>query len=326
MKKLFLVTTLIFVLLSLNAKNILTIYTYDSMSWIEEELTEIFEKENNCKIKIVKFGDTGKVLSRTKLEKKNPRADLIIGLTPTLTEQAKSENLLEKLGHIENSKNIQDENNLFDKDGYVLPYDFGALAIIYNPENMKSQPQTFIEITKMKKKLIIQDPRTSTTGQDFLLWTIAAFGDNWKEFWHELKPAILTVSPGWSEAFAKFEVGEAPMMVSYATDGAYSFHNYQSTKYKALIPKEGGYIQKEGVGIVKGSKQKKLAELFINFMLSEKFQNEIPLHQWMFPVTDIPLPDAFKYAVKPVKTLQIDIDKISKNMETWLNEWEEIMQ
>ena len=30
------------------------------------------------------------------------------------------------------------EDIIFDKDGFVLPYDFGALAIIFNPENIKA--------------------------------------------------------------------------------------------------------------------------------------------------------------------------------------------
>ncbi|MEA1972490.1 MAG: ABC transporter substrate-binding protein, partial [Candidatus Cloacimonadota bacterium] len=97
-------------------------------------------------------------------------------------------------------------------------------------------------------------------------------------------------------------------------------------KYKAFIPQEGGFIQKEGVGIVKGTKNKKLAESFVNFMLSKEFQEEIPLHQWMFPVMKIQMPDAFKYAVKPEKLLDIDTEKVSKNLEKWLDEWEELMQ
>ncbi|MEA1973886.1 MAG: thiamine ABC transporter substrate-binding protein, partial [Candidatus Cloacimonadota bacterium] len=187
-------------------------YTYDSLGWIEDQLVKDFEEKNDCELKIVKFSNTGKILARAKLEKVNPRGDVIIGLTPTSTEQAKKEDLLEKLGYIENKKNISNKDIIFDKDGFVLPYDFGALAIIINPENMKFQPKSFEDITKMKKKLIMQDPRTSTTGQDFLLWTIAAYGEGWKDFWKKLKPAILTVVPGWSESFAKFETGEAPMM------------------------------------------------------------------------------------------------------------------
>lgn len=326
MKKKISIISILMIFGMLFAKSELTIYAYDSMSWIEDKLIADFEQANNCKIKLVKFSNTGKILARLKLEKVNPRADIIIGLTPTLTGQAKKENLLMKSADITNLKKIKDESYIFDKEGFVIPYDFGALAIIYNPESLKNPPMSFEDLTSVEKNLIIQDPRTSTTGQDFLLWTIAVYGNQWQDFWKRLKPAILTVSPGWSEAFAKFEVGEAPMMVSYATDGAYSFHNYQSTKYKALIPQEGGYTQKEGVAIVNGSKNEKLANSFINFMLSDRFQSAIPLNQWMFPVTNVKLPKAYDYAIQPDKILQIDKSKVDGGIEIWLEQWEKIMQ
>lgn len=306
-------------------KKELTVYVYDSMEWIKEKMIPAFEKENKITVKLVKFTDAGNIVSRLKLEAKNPKADIAIGLTQALTIAAKKDNLLKKYTPI-NAKNIADKKNVFDADFYSTPYDYGSLAFVYNPEKISIIPKSFEDMTKLNKQIIISDPRISSTGQDFLLWTIAVYKDNWKDYWKRLKPAILAITPGWSEAFAKFEAGEAPIMLSYATDGAYSFQYYKSVKYKAFIPAEGGYSQTEGVSIVRGTKNEELAKKFVEFMLTDEFQNEVPLNQWMFPVKKITMPDAFQYAVTAEKTVSLTNKEIGDNMKNWIKEWEKIMQ
>ncbi len=302
----------------------LTVYTYESMGWIQDSLVEQFENQNDCELRVVKLGDAGNVLSRLILEKNNPRADVVLGLDQSLTLKAIEEGLLEKTTP-GNLSNIEKNEYLFDETGHVYPYDYGAIAVIYNPEEIEGELISFNDLTQYEDSLIIQDPRSSSTGQAFLLWTIAVHGDNWKEFWQKLKPAVLTVTSGWTEAFSKFETGEAPMMVSYATDGAYSYHYYGSSRYRAFIPGEGAYLQIEGVGVVKGTDQKELATHFIEFVLSDPFQKAVPLNQWMFPVKDVELPDAFKHAVKPEKIVLLESAEIQENMDRWLDEWERIM-
>jgi thiamine transport system substrate-binding protein len=92
-----------------------------------------------------------------------------------------------------------------------------------------------------------------------------------------------------------------------------------------LIPKEGAYVQIEGVGILNGTKHRELAEKFVEFTLSKDFQREIPLNQWMFPVVDVQMPESFQYALKPDKILSLEAEKITNNLDQWLEEWEGIM-
>ncbi|MDK2945933.1 thiamine ABC transporter substrate-binding protein [Geotoga petraea] len=321
MRRILFLAMLIFSLVSFSA---LTVYTYESMGWIEDSVISEFEDMYSVDVKVVKLGDGGNVLSRIKLEKRNPKADVVIGLDQSLVVEAVKNDLLISYKPLNASK-IENQDIVFNQNYFVTPYDYGAIAIIYDPERLDTTPKTFEDLTKMDKSLIIQDPRSSSTGQAFLLWTIAIYGEDWKEFWKELKPAILTVTTGWTDSFSKFEAGEAPMMVSYATDGAYSYEYYESTKYKALIPEEGGYVQVEGAGIVKGTKNEDLAKRFIEFLLMDEFQKKVPLNQWMFPVTNVELPESYEYALKPEKILTIESEEIANNLNKWLNEWEELM-
>ncbi|KLO21406.1 MULTISPECIES: thiamine ABC transporter substrate-binding protein [unclassified Marinitoga] len=323
MKKVLLILISI-LMLSIVWANTLTVYVYDSLDWIKKEVIQKFENMYGVNVNIVVLGDGGNVLARLKLEKKKPKADVVIGLDQSLSVLAIKENLILPYKPI-NIVKIKNSDLIYDKTYHLIPYDYGAIAIVYDPEKLEIIPKTFEDITKLNKKLIIQDPRTSSTGQAFLLWTIAVYKEHWKDFWKRLKPAILTVTPGWSEAFAKFESGEAPMMVSYATDGAFSYYYYNSTKYKAFIPEEGAYVQIEGAGIVKGTKNLELAKRFIEFLLFDEFQKNIPLNQWMFPVVETKLPEAFNYAIIPEKVVTLNSEELEKNMEKWLEDWEEIM-
>jgi thiamine transport system substrate-binding protein len=324
MKKLGLLFMTVILLGVITFSNGLTIYTYESMSWIEDNLVQKFEKKYNTNIRVIKLGDAGGIVSRLILEKRNPKADLVIGLDQSLAVKALEEDLLVPYKS-KNLSKIKDKNLLFDKNYYLTPFDYGAIAFIYDPEKIDQELKTFEDLKKMNKSIIIQNPSMSSTAQSLLLWTIAIYGENWKEFWKSFKNSILTVTPGWSESFAKFEAGEAPMMLSYATDGAYSYEYYKQVKYKEFIPEEGGYVQIEAAGIVNKTKNRDLAEKFIDFMLEEEFQKEIPLNNWMFPVINTEMPESFKYAKEPNKILSIDSKQISENLDKWLKEWEEIM-
>jgi thiamine transport system substrate-binding protein len=116
------------------------------------------------------------------------------------------------------------------------------------------------------------------------------------------------------------------MMLSYATDGAYAWENYKSLKYKAFIPKEGGFLQIESGCLANGTKHEKLARLFVDSLLDEQFQSQIPLNQWMFPVTAVKLPESFSHAVKPAKTVSLPQKELAENIERYLKEWEEIFR
>lgn len=323
MKKIFVVLVISFLTLVTFSKT-LTIYTYESLNWIEDGVIQIFEEMYNCNVNVVKLGGAGNVLNRLRLEKIRPRADIVIGLDQSLTLFAVQNDLLIPYKP-ENINLLKNEDLVFDKNYYVTPFSYGGIAVVYDPNRIDQIPKNFEDLTKNKSSLIIQNPRSSSTGQSFLLWTIAVYGDEWQDYWRRLKPAILTVTSGWSDSYSRFEAGEAPMMVSYATDGAYSYYYYQSTRYKSFIPEDGSYVQIEGAGVVKGTQNEELAKQFIEFILTDDFQKEIPLNQWMFPVTNVKLPDAFKYAIIPDKILSLDTEELENNLENWLNQWERIM-
>ena len=209
------------------------------------------------------FTDTGDMLAKAILEKSKPKADILMGITPSLLGQAKKHKIFQQY-HSPLLNTITNQDLVFDQDFFVTPFDYGPLAILYDPAKTP-KPERFSDLWLAPKQLIIQDPRTSSTGLDFFLWTMALYPDNWQDTWKSLLHGVRTISPGWTESFMSFETGEANMMISYATDPAYAVHNYGSSKYLAYIPEEGGFLQIEGAGIINGTSRTELAQAFIDY-------------------------------------------------------------
>jgi thiamine transport system substrate-binding protein len=303
---------------------ILTVYLPDSNSWmVKSGLSEKFEKENNCKLRLVYFEAAANIVARMELEKNNPKADVLMGLSRTTFIKAKSMDILQSYTP-KNADKIVGVNEI-SPSFYATGYDHGGLAIIYNKKKIGRTLHSFDDLLSLKRQLVFSDPRTSTTGQDFLLWTIATYGSDWSKFWNKLKPAILTVTKGWSSAYAKLQQGEADVMISYAADNAYNIYKYKKSKFEILVPATGGFSQIEGAAIVKKKNINSLAEKFIDFLLSDDFQSKVFTNNWMLPVTNVKLPPIAKYYVRADKELSISNEAIKNNLPNWLKTWTDIV-
>jgi thiamine transport system substrate-binding protein len=148
------------------------------------------------------------------------------------------------------------------------------------------------------------------------------YGDAAGEAWTKLAPKIVTVTPGWSEAYGLFLEGEADMVLSYTTSPAYHIGVEQEAKYKAAIFPEGHYLQVEVAGMTKTSDTPELARSFLEFMLSKPFQLAIPEGNWMYPAASSSgLPPSFGTLGKPEKSLFIASDAVHDNRRAWIDEW-----
>ncbi|HDL85075.1 MAG TPA: thiamine ABC transporter substrate-binding protein, partial [Candidatus Acetothermia bacterium] len=215
--------------------------------------------------------------------------------------------------------------------GFV-PYEYGYITLTYDAQAFVTQspPATLEDLADpaYAGELICEDPRTSSTGFSFLLWTIAHFGeDKYLDFWRSIHNSLLTITQGWSEAWSLLTHNEAPLMVSFSTDTAYAAMSGDPLRYRAYAPGGEGYRTVYGIGVVKGTHNAKLAKEFIDLLLSKQIQELIPKTEVMFPVnTNATLPQAFKrYAIVPQTVLSIPLDVVGKKMAQWLHAWETVI-
>lgn len=115
--------------------------------------------------------------------------------------------------------------------------------------------------------------------------------------------------------------GEADMVLSYTTSPAYHLIAESKPQYQAAAFEEGHYRQVEVAAKLKSAKQEKLADQFLQFMVSPAFQQEIPTGNWMYPVIDTPLPKGFEQMITVAKPLAFSSDEVAANRKGWIREW-----
>lgn len=289
------------------SKEKIVVYVPSSMTFLQEEVGQDFYEKTGVEVEVV--GIKG-IPARLKLEKRRPKADIVLGLSEINVIQAKKEGTIASYKPKTAGKIMKDEY-MIDSEWYSTPFDFGSLAINANKDSLNKMPASFEELKKLKGQLIVLSPN-SFTGQEFMMWTVAVYGENWLKFWEKLKPAIKTVAPGWSEGWAKFTTNEAPLMVGYATSDLYFD---EKSSYKSFIPSEGGYIYVQGASIVAKKEIKDGAKLFMDYILEDKFQRAMAEKNYMLPVTDIKLGDEYNRiptSAKLVKVKASDLEKIEE--------------
>lgn len=308
-------------------KPLLTVYTYDSFSseWGPGPKVEAaFEETCECDLQFVAVDNSTGILSRIQLEGESSPADVVLGLDNALVIEAQNTGLIapHEVDPGQLDLPIQWTNQNF------LPFDYGFFAFIYDTTRLQDPPGSFEELlADTTLKIVIQDPRSSTTGLGFLLWVKALYGDDAAATWEVLAPKVLTVTKGWSEAYGMFLEGEADMVLSYTTSPAYHMITETETRYQAAGFKEGHGMQIEVAAVLENAPHPELAQQFMQFIVSDAFQSLIPTGNWMYPVIlpEDGLPPEFSKLVKPVKSLVIDPQGIADNKSDWIDEFNQGM-
>lgn len=307
----------------------LIIYTYDAFpEGLEEVITQHFAQEYSVSVTVERFQDTGGLFNEVMLTRGEGAADLVIGLDNTYIGRALEEDLFQPTEPAEIGA-VQ-EDLILDETNRLVPFDYGNIVLNYDSQALPDPPTTWEGLLdpSLRESIILMNPATSSPGRNFLLLTIAQFGeDGYLDFWQELEPNILTITSGWSDGYGLYSQGEAPIVLSYETSPAYHIAFEDTDRYKNLILGGVGYAQIEVMGVLQDAPNAANAHRAVDFILSPEFQREIALNQFMYPVReDVELPDSFQQLERPGETLFLDITTVDENYETWLDEWEAVMR
>lgn len=306
------------------AKPVLTVYTYDSFSadWGPgPAVKKAFEAECGCELKYVALEDGVSLLNRVRMEGKNSKADVVLGLDNNLVQAAEKTGLF--------AKSAVDTSQLQLPDGWhndtFIPFDYGYFAFVYDKNKLKNPPKSLKELVESPEKwrVIYEDPRTSTPGLGLLLWMQKVYGDKAPEAWQKLAQKTVTVTKGWSEAYGLFLKGEGDLVLSYTTSPAYHIIEEKKENYVAAPFSEGHYLQVEVAAQLASSKQPKLAQQFMQFMVSPAFQQTIPTGNWMYPVIKSDLPAGYQSLSVPATALQFTPAEVADHRTSWVNAWQQ---
>jgi thiamine transport system substrate-binding protein len=320
----------------------LTVASHDSFS-VSEEVVAAFEEANGVDVRFLALGDAGEALNKIILSKGAPLADVFFGVDNTYLSRALEEEVFVPYASPLLDR-VPDDLEL-DPSHAVTPIDFGYVTLnadtAWFEENGLPLPAALEDLTRPEYAglLVVQNPATSSPGLAFLLATIAHFGaDGYLDFWRALADNDLLVTSGWTEAYyEQFTVGSGgtgtrPLVVSYTTsppaDVVFATDGRTEPASVNLNLPGGVFRQVEFAGIVNGAAQPELAQRWIDFMLGEQFQVDVPLQMYVYPANEnVALPDLFtQFAAPPDPALTasaLDPAAVQANREQWIADWTE---
>jgi len=313
----------------------ITVMTHDSFA-IGEDVVKAFETDSNAKVSFIQSGDAGSMLNQAILTKDAPIADVIFGVDNTFLSRALEADIFETYQSPALS-DIDDEFKL-DPSNRSLPVDYSDVCINYDKayftENNLAVPQSFEDLTKPEYKdlLVVENPATSSPGLAFLLATRAYFGEGYLDYWQSLKANGTVVVDGWETAYytnfsASSGKGPQPMVVSYASSPAaevfFASEPLTESPTASIVVSDMCFRQIEFVGILKNTPKQALAQKFVDFMLSQKFQEDMPLNMFVYPVNkNAKLPEVFtNFAQVAESPAVLSYSEIASNRDEWIEAW-----
>ena len=299
---------------------VLSVYTYDSFitEWGPGPAVETaFEAVCGCDLQFVAAGDGASLLARLRLEGKRTEADVVLGLDTGLIASAMETGIFAP-----HSVSADYTLPVAWNDPVFVPYDWGYFAFVGN--RGVEAPTNFRDLGDTALKIVIQDPRSSTPGLGLLMWVKAAYGEEAGAVWANLADNIVTVTPGWSEAYGLFLEGEADLVLSYTTSPAYHLIAEEDDSKIALPFSEGHYMQVEVAAKTATTDQGDLADQFLNFLVSDAVQSIVPTTNWMYPsvTPSTGLPSGFSTLIQPEKALLLSPTEAQAARDAALTEWQ----
>lgn len=305
-----------------------TVRVYASSSFIAQWgpgpwLKQAFEKNCNCHIEYFDGADSTLLLQRLKSDV-DGGVDLALSFDQFDLEHA--ENITE-WKHIDAPiNNFVDVVKQKAQESELVPYNWGIMAFVAKNSEIKELPKSVEDFLKpeWKSQFVIEDPRTSSPGAQFLYWLISQKGEEAAfEIIKKLNNQIHSYPPNWSSAYGLFQKGQVKSVFSYVTSPIYHKVEEKNNDYVALDFPEGHPLAIEYLGIPDKCRQCDLATQFVNFIFSKEGQKIIMEKNYMFPVLK-GVKENTPFALIPdYKITDVAIPKLSER-ERLLKKWAQI--
>ncbi|GAB6879548.1 thiamine ABC transporter substrate binding subunit [Halorubrum gandharaense] len=261
-------------------------------------------------------------------------ADVYVGLYPDDLARiaGETDDPLFEAGGLADVAGAEDvrEGLHFDPHDRVVPTATNYISLVYDGTETDA-PETFEGLLDEEHAgdLITQNPGDSTTGRAFLLHTIDAFGDDgdddYLDYWADLQDNDVRVLGSWDDAYAAWEGGEAPMVVSYSTDQVFAnMEGADLEEHQIRFVNGQAYANPEGAALFADADEPELAREFVEFLLTPEAQGRIAELNVQFPATETAdLPDDYaELAHEPEEAVTFSYEELEANLDEWVEDWE----
>ncbi len=290
-------------------------------------------------LELLPIGDTAETLNRAILTRDRPLGDVIWGVDTTYLSRALDNDLTVPYASPELADVDPRFRGLVPGDALV-PVDYGDVCVNIDrgwfAEKGLPAPTTLDDLADPRYRglLVVEDAATSAPGLSFLLATIARYGeDGWQAYWKRLRENDVKVVAGWTEAYTVEFSGSSgggprPLVVSYASSPPAEMLGVEPQPAEAAtgVLEDSCFRSVEFAGILRGTAHEAEARELVDFLLSRRFQEDMPLQIYVFPVrADAALPPVFeRYAVVPDAPRSVPPAEIEANRERWIEAWKTV--
>lgn len=328
-----------------DASDVVTMVVYDSYpddsadkpNPLQVALDE-FTKDTGIDVQLLKSQDAGTMLSKAILTAGNPEGDVMWGVDNTLLSRAIDKRVFDPYTS-PGAASLDPRLTALVPSGEATPVDYGDVCVNYDIAALDAAglqpPTSFAQLAEPQyaSKLVVENAGTSSPGLAFLLASIAKFGDDgWEQFWTDLHDNGVLVVDGWNEAYYSAFTragGDRPLVVSYGSSPPFEvlYATEPTTEAPTGVVADTCFRQVEFAGVLRGTDNPDAARKLIDFLISERYQREVALNLFVFPVNpDVTLDPAFvQYATIPADPLTLDPAVIDANREAWIDRWTELV-
>jgi thiamine transport system substrate-binding protein len=304
--------------------------THDSFA-VDKKLLASFEEESGLDVVVRQPGDAGTLVNQLVLTKDSPLGDAVYGIDNAFAGRALEADILAPYDPAGADRVVP--GIAVDATDRLTPVDFGDVCVnvdrAWFAEHDLAEPGTLEDLADpaYEDLLVVTDPATSSPGLAFLLATVGAYGDEWTDYWARLRDNGVAVADSWSDAYyvdfsgAEGE-GPRPLVLSYASSPPYTVaKGADEPSTRALL--DTCFRQVEYAGVLAGAENPEGAREVVDFLLSERFQREIPESMYVYPAVEgTPLPAVWeRFAPLADEPYRVSPEDIAANREEWIREW-----
>ena len=277
----------------------------------KQHVVEPFQKKFNAQLAVVD-AITGEVTAKVLASRNNPQLDVVIlgdSGAAVLAQQGLFEPLTEAT-----VPNLRDLLNIARLPGDVYAeFLFASEVLVYNKNQISTPPTSWNDLfdPKYKQRILIPDLGNSVSGPV----------DPGFEALKRLKPNAITYWTSMQQIATMLSSGEAWLGI-WSSDRAAAL--IQSGAPVALAQlKEKPALFGNAIGTVKGTKHLKLAQAYVNYVLSAEVQGNVLSAIMLAPTNkNAVLADAAKpFVADPRGAEVIDWAAVAKDMPAWLDRW-----
>jgi len=269
-------------------QNTLNILTYSSFikPWGPgPQIAQLFKEKTGTTIKWINAGNAGLILERLKFKSTDDQPDAIIGLDQFSILEARKVMKWQDVHGLQDSvvQKILPKGSTFHD---FLAYDWGPLAFIYRKDEI-DPPRSLDDLLseRFKNSIILQDPRMSSPGLQFLFWVLHHKGEQGAyDYLNRVKSSIKIMAPSWSSSYSIFQVEKPSLVFSYVTSTYYHLLEEKNDNYRAATFNHPHPVQVEYAGIPVNCVNCEKANEFLNFLLETDVQKILMYKNYMFPV------------------------------------------